>query len=49
MLRIARTVARGHGRVSEKSDSHGRAAVDNQCHEYDVGVELELGVLIAGS
>jgi len=74
MLMIVRTVGRGHRRVHEKSDSHGRAAVttnvtriqsSDKVHslarsstghhgnevlaEYDVGVELELGVLIAGS
>jgi len=29
--------------------SHSPTAVDDECHEYDVGVEAELGVLTAGS
>lgn len=49
MLKTARRTTRGHRRADGQTGAHARAAVDDEYHEYDVGVEVELGVLIAGS
>lgn len=49
MITTAQMAARAHRQADEKTGAHERAAVDDECHENDVGVEVELVVLIAGS
>jgi len=46
-VKTATTTDRAHHREDEHS--HSPTAVGDECHEYDVGVEAELGVFTAGS
>jgi len=48
-VKTAMRAARAHQQVGEGAAVHSPTAVDDECHEYDVGVEAELGVFTAGS